>query len=247
MRVNLQPAYVLHRRPYRDTSFLLDIVTPEYGRVGLVARGARRLSRGASKAALLQPFQPLLVSFSGRSELKTLVAAEAAKAPPPLNGDRLLSGIYINELVVRLLHRNDAHPLLFAAYGAALEALGGNAPVDVVLRRFELSLLENLGYRLELDVDAVSHQRVREDRCYRFEPGVGLVACGEVREGRESVFGGGELLAMAAGEFGGAARPVAKRLLREALAVHLGDRPLRSRELFLAPVMAGSGQDASSI
>ena len=246
-RVNLQPAYVLHRRPYRDTSVLLDVFTPEYGRVGLVARGVRRLSRGVSKAALLQPFRPLLVSFSGRSELRTLVAAEAANESPPLNRDRLLSGIYMNELVVRLLHRNDAHPVLFAAYSAALDALGGTAPVDAVLRCFELGLLEDLGYRLELDMDALSRQRVREDRWYRFEPGLGLVGCGEVREGRESVFAGGELLAMAAGEFAGPARPAAKRLLREALAVHLGDRPLRSRELFLAAGRAASGHGASSI
>jgi len=233
MRVNLQPAFVIHRRPYRDTSVLLDIFTPEFGRVGLVARGVRRISRGVSKASLLQPFRPLLVSFSGRSELRTLVAAEAAQQALALRGDRLFSGLYLNELVVRLLHRNDAHPVLFANYGAALEALVGDAPVDIVLRRFELGLLEDLGYRLELDVDAVSRQRVREDHWYRFEPGLGLVASGEAPGGSASVYTGAELMAMAAGEFAGRARPAAKRLLREALAVHLGDRPLRSRELFI--------------
>jgi len=232
MRVNLQPAFVIHRRPYRDTSVLLDIFTPEYGRVGLVARGARRVSRGMSKGSLLQPFQPLLVSFSGRSELRTLVAVEAARGSLAPRGARLFSGLYINELVVRLLHRNDAHPVLFANYGAALEALGGDIAVDSVLRRFELGLLEDLGYRLEMDVDAVTRRRVREGHWYRFEPGVGLVACGGTPAAPASVYAGAELLAMAAGEFAGPARPAARRLLREALAVHLGDRPLRSRELF---------------
>jgi DNA repair protein RecO (recombination protein O) len=230
MRVNLQPAYVIHRRPYRDTSALLDVFTAEYGRVGLVARGIRRRVRSAGNAALLQPFRPLLVSFSGRSELKTLLTTEAVRDLPELRGNRLFSGMYINELLVRLLHRNDAHPRLFAAYGNALSALGGPAPVDAVLRRFELDLLEDLGYRLELDIDSGSGERVLESGWYRYDPGHGFIAC----EAVDTAFAGADLLAMARGEFGGAVRPQARRLLRAALAVHLGEKPLRSRELFAA-------------
>jgi DNA repair protein RecO (recombination protein O) len=134
MRINLQPAYVIHSRPYRDTSALLEVFTAEYGRISLVARGTRRQTRRGSKAALLQPFSPLLLSFSGRMELKTLSAIEPVKGMSALRGERLFSGLYMNELLVRLLHRNDAHPELFAAYDYALKALAGNAAVDTAAR-----------------------------------------------------------------------------------------------------------------
>jgi DNA repair protein RecO (recombination protein O) len=234
MRVNLQPAYIIHRRPYRDSSALLEVFTAEYGRISLVARGASRQGRRGSNAALLQPFVPLLVSFSGRLELKTMVAIEPAQGSVALAGDRLFSGMYINELLVRLLHRNDAHPALFASYSGALKALDGEMLLDTVLRRFELALLEELGYRLELDVDSGSGQPIEESRWYRYEPVKGLIACDDDKDTIDTAFGGTQLLAMASGEFSGSVRLPAKRLLREALAVHLGEEPLRSRELFYA-------------
>lgn len=228
MRVNLQPAYVIHSRPYRDSSALLDVFTAEYGRIGLVARGARRQSRRGGSAALLQPFIPLLLSFSGRAQLKSLVATEAAPGVFALRGERLFSGLYLNELLVRLLHRNDAHPALFAAYDQALHALAGSTAVDAVLRRFELTLLDELGYGFDPGVEGGSSEPIHASRWYCYEPGVGLVD--GARGG--SVFSGADLLAIAAGDFSGSARPAAKRLLREALAAHLGAEPLRSRELF---------------
>lgn len=228
MRVNLQPAYVIHSRPYRDSSALLDVFTAEYGRIGLVARGARRQTRRGGSAALLQPFIPLLLSFSGRAQLKSLVATEAAPGVFALRGERLFSGLYLNELLVRLLHRNDAHPALFAAYDRALHALAGNMAVDAVLRRFELTLLDELGYGFDPGVEGGSAEPINASRWYCYEPGVGLVE--ETRGG--SVYSGADLLAIAAGDFSGSARQAAKRLLREALAVHLGAEPLRSRELF---------------
>lgn len=234
MRVNLQPAYVIHSRPYRDSSALLDVFTAEYGRIGLVARGTRRPSRRGSGAALLQPFIPLLVSFSGRTELKTLVATEAAQSGFELHKERVFSGMYINELLVRLLHRNDAHPALFSAYDQALKALAGDELVDTVLRRFEYQLLDELGYHFDLGTEGVSGQPVQPTRVYRYERGVGLVGSRNVSDSDGAVYAGAELLSMAAGDFGGSARAAAKRLLREALAEHLGDAPLRSRELFRA-------------
>jgi DNA repair protein RecO (recombination protein O) len=234
MRVNLQPAYVMHSRPYRDSSALLDVFTAEYGRVSLVARGTRRPSRRGSGAALLQPFIPLLLSFSGRSELKTLVATESAQGVFVLRGERMFSGMYMNELLVRLLHRHDAHPVLFSAYDQALKALAGSAVVDTVLRRFEFSLLAELGYNFALEVDGASGQAVHPTHWYRYDPGYGLVATGAVIDRHTTAYSGSDLLAMASGEFAGPARLAAKRLLREALAVHLGDNPLRSRELFRA-------------
>lgn len=234
MRVNLQPAYVMHSRPYRDSSALLDVFTAEYGRISLVARGTRRQSRRGSGAALLQPFIPLLVSFSGRAELKTLVATEPAQGRFTLRNERVFSGMYMNELVVRLLHRNDAHPALFSYYDQALKALASVAVVDSVLRRFEYRLLEELGYNFDLGVDGASGQPVRPTHVYRYQPGVGLVLSNEKGDAASALYAGSDLLAMASGDFGGAARSTAKRLLREALAEHLGDAPVRSRELFRA-------------
>jgi DNA repair protein RecO (recombination protein O) len=232
MRVSLQPGYVMHSRPYRDSSVLLDVFTAEYGRVSMVARGTRRPSRRGRAAALLQPFIPLLVSFSGRNELKTLVATEPAQGLFALRGERMFSGMYMNELLVRLLHRNDAHPALFAAYDHALKALAGNSVADAVLRRFEFTLLDELGYGFDLGADGTSGQPIDATLWYRYAPGVGLVVCHDIAACPTAAFAGSDLLVMVSGEFSGAVRLTAKRLLREALAVHLGDTPLRSRELF---------------
>ena len=234
MRVNLQPAYILHSRPYRDTSALLDVFTAEHGRISLVARGARRQSRKGSKTALLQPFTPLLLSFSGRAELKTLTATEAAGVAFALRGDRMFSAMYVNELMVRLLHQNDPHPALFAAYGTALQSLADDEALDAVLRRFEITLLDELGYSFEFNVDGASGQPVCESRRYCYDPEYGLVALGEAADKPSAGYAGSDLLQMACGEYGGDVRFTAKRLLREVLAAHLGDMPLRSRELFRA-------------
>jgi DNA repair protein RecO (recombination protein O) len=236
MRVNLQPAYVIHSRPYRDSSALLDVFTAEHGRIGVVAKGTRRQTRKGSATALLQPFVPLLLSFSGRSELKTLVAIERAQGHCALHQERVFCGLYMNELLVRLLHRDDAHPALFAAYDEALKALAGDSAADTVLRRFEYRLLQELGYNFDFDVDGVSGAPVQSGWWYRYESGVGLVASADAvadaGASRSGLYPGAELLAMASGDFGGSARQSAKKLLREALAEHLGGAPLRSRELF---------------
>jgi DNA repair protein RecO (recombination protein O) len=232
MRVKLQPAYVVHSRPYRDSSALLDVFTAEYGRISLVARGVRRTSRKGTRAALLQPFIPLLLSYSGRSELKTLGETESVQGPLVLGGARLFSGMYMNELVVRLLHQNDAHPLLFAAYDESLKALAGLSEVDTVLRKFELILLNELGYGLAADVDGISGQPIQQDLRYRYESECGLVVVSDDAPGHDGIYKGSDLMRIASGEYGGPVRNAAKCLLREALAVHLGSAPLRSRELF---------------
>lgn len=230
-RVSLQPAYVLHNRPYRDTSAMLEVFTAEHGRLSLVARGARRPAKKGGGSSL-QPFLPLLVSFVGRSEMKTLTATETAGDAPVLRGERLYSGLYLNELLMRLLHRYDPHPTLFAAYSKVLGGLGSQQPLDGLLRRFELALLEELGYRLNFELCGASQAPVSKEAQYRFDPDIGLVLATGAQGQGAGVYQGVELLAMAAGEFDGDARPAAKRLLREALGVHLGDKPLNSRTLF---------------
>lgn len=237
MRITLQPAYLLHRRPFRDSSQLLEVLTAEYGRLGLVARGVRRRSRGGSTASLLQPFAPLLLSFSGTGELKTLTGIEAGGGIAPLRGDALLSGFYVNELAVRLLHRDDPQPEVFAAYAVALASLADGTAIETALRIFEFSLLEALGYRVELGVDAADGHAIEDDVCYLYRPGLGLFPQGasgvaEAATGVTDVYAGADLLAMARGDFRGSAGQAAKRLARVTLAELLGGRPLRSRELF---------------
>jgi len=232
MRVSLQPAYILHSRPYRDSSLLLEVLTAQQGRISLVARGARRRQRGGSGGALLQPFTPLLLGFSGRTELKTLTATEAAGRALQLRGERMFSGLYLNELLVRMLHRHDPHPRLFAAYAASLDALAGPGELDDILRRFEFALLAELGYGFALDLDGRSGEPVQAGEWYHYHPDCGLVARGPVADPVQPAFSGADLLSLAADDFNAGVRVTAKRLLRLVLATHLGDIPLRSRELF---------------
>lgn len=232
MRVSQQPAYILHSRPYRDSSLLLDVFTAEQGRLSLVAKGARRRARGGSDAALLQPFSPLLISFSGRTELKNLTQVEVAGPPAALRGERMFSGLYINELLARLLHRHDPHPTLFAAYAEALRDIEQVTPMDGVLRRFELCLLDDLGYRIDLSADSRTGESLREDAWYHYDAEIGLVERHEVSDAARPAYAGSDLMQISRGNFSGAARLTAKRLMRQVLAAHLGDVPLRSRELF---------------
>ncbi len=227
--VTLQPAFVLHTRPYRDTSLLVEAFSRERGRVGLVARGAR--SGRSRLAGVLQPFSPLLLSWRGQGELVTLIGAEAdgpALLPP---GGGLLSGFYLNELLLRLLHRGDAHPELYAVYCQTLALLGRGEDEEAVLRRFERLLLQEIGYGLQLEHAADSGDPIMAGRRYDYLPERGPVPL--VGEPRGVAVHGETLLALARDAcLDERCRREAKRLMRAALAVHLGDRPLKSRELY---------------
>lgn len=232
MRVALQPAYLLHARPYRDSSRLLDVFTAEHGRLSLVGRGIHRKARGGSLGAFLQPFRPLLLSFTGRGEMMTLTGAEAAGPAPSLQGKQLFSGLYLNELLLRLLHRHDPHPTLFAHYGDTLARLARETAPDATLRRFELCLLDELGYGFDPGRDARTQESVREGAWYTYAEGAGLVECQGAPSPGVPAFTGEDLRAIAAGDFSGSAADSAKRLLRRIIAEHLGERPLHTRELF---------------
>jgi DNA repair protein RecO (recombination protein O) len=153
VRVQQQPAFVLHARAYRESSLLLECFTREYGRVGLVARGVRR-ERSRWPRALLQPLVPLQVDWSGTGELATLTGLDAASAPFVLEGERLLSAMYLNELMLRLTARGDAYPQLFARYIETLGRLAVGAGVAWTLRRFERDLLAELGYAIMCEHEA---------------------------------------------------------------------------------------------
>lgn len=235
MRLQLQPAYLLHRRPYRDNSELLDVLTAEHGRVGVVARGLARRRAGGPLVSVLQPFRPLLLSLSGRGELLSLTAAEPGGGLAPLVGDALLAGFYVNELLLRVLQRFDAQPRVFVAYGRVLENLGEGGNVAVLalaLRRFEFELIAELGYGVDLAQAVDTGRPVTASGCYRLHPGEGIVAADGVAEGADDVLSGLDLLAIAAGRLEAVDGRVLRRLAQRLLADHLGPEPLRSQRVF---------------
>ncbi len=238
MRVSLQAGYILHSRPYRNTSLLLDVFSREQGRGVLVARGARRAR--SPLQGLLQPFAPLLLSWQGAGEVQTLTAAESAAPAIALQGGRLLSGFYLNELLLRLLGRHDPHPDLYDAYGHTLQALaagGHDAREQASLRIFESFLLRELGYGLQLEQDSHSGEPLRADACYCYEPERGPRRLGAGQDCEHGLaVQGRTLLALRRGELDlndAQLLREAKRLMRMSLAPHLGERPLKSRELYL--------------
>jgi DNA repair protein RecO (recombination protein O) len=232
VRVTLQPGYLLHRRPYRDTSQLMEVFTAEHGRLSLVARGVRRKARGGSTGAIVQPFVPLLLSFTGRTDLKTLTGAEVAGGAIALRGEKLFSGLYLNELLLRLLHKHDPYPQLFANYAKTLQELAGADRAEETLRRFEFGLLDELGYSFDLAHDAITGAAIEEQGWYRYQADSGLVATERGHDATVPAFAGADLLALSRGEYTGDARRTAKRLLRQVLYEHLDGQPLRSRDLF---------------
>ncbi|MDN5870883.1 MAG: DNA repair protein RecO [Nitrococcus sp.] len=224
----LEPAYVLHRRAYRETSALAELFTAEHGRLGVVARGMR--SKRSPWQALLQPFTPLSVSWQARGELGTLTDVEPSGRPALPAGERLLCGFYLNELLLRLLQREDPYPELFQHYARALALLAGSGAEQPLLRSFERDLLAAMGYGLSLSHDA-SGEPIESQRWYRYEIDLGAVPV-TVPRGR-LVVQGATLHALASGIFPDAeVEAQARRLMRAALRPHVGERPLKSRELY---------------
>jgi len=228
----LIPGYVLHHYPYRDTSLLVEAFTADSGRVGLVARGVQR--KGSSLRPLLEPFRPLLLAWRGRGELRTLTAAEPDGPRQPPAGRALMAGYYGNELVLRLLARDSAEPSVFAAYHRLIDALAAGHAPEAPLRRFELALLDGLGYAPEFGVEADTGDPVAAGCVYHFVPGSGPVVATAARPPAGGVrVTGRQLLALDRGDLAdpdvlGAAR----RVLRASLDPHLGGRPLRTRAMY---------------
>jgi len=231
-RVELEPAYVLHNRLYRETSLIVEIFGRNTGRLGLVAKGARRPK--SAMRGLLQPFHPLLLSWSGSGELGLLIAAEADGYVRPLAGKALFSGLYMNELLMRLMHRHDPHTALFHHYAVALEALAHGQRTDAVLRIFEKQVLESIGYGLVLDRDIDSGEPIQEDFAYRYQMERGPTS--HVSDDADGVPVGGEtLLSLARGSLeSDRVLDEAKQLMRVVLRRYLGEKPLATRSLFRA-------------
>jgi len=225
MRLTQQPAYVLHLRPYRETSLLLECLTREHGRLGVVARGVRR-ERSRLPRAQLEPLQLLSLDLLLRGELATLVGAESGSVPVRLTGDAGLAGLYLNELVVRLTGRQDPLPALFDAYAQTLPRLAASDAVAWTLRRFERDLLQAIGYGLSLEVEADSDEPLQPDRWYRFHVEQGALPCAP---GTPRAVPGSALLALAHDQLPDAAGLGALRgMMREVIRFHLGGGELHA-------------------
>ncbi len=232
-RIDEQRAFVLHLYPYSETSLVVDVFSRDHGRLALLARGARR-PRSALRG-LLMAFQPLEIGWFGAGEVKTLAKAEWIGGMPLLGGRCLLLGYYLNELLVKMLPREDPHGVLFDAYSAALHALalgGADAPE---LRRFEKTLLKELGYGLTLDREAVTGDQIIAQEQYAFQVERGPVRkVGAGDTPNISVLHGKTLLDMMADDYTDPqTRMESKMLMRQLIAHHLGGKPLQSRRVFM--------------
>ena len=234
MRIHQQPAYILHHRDYSETSLLLEVFTARHGRLGLIAKGARRTS--SRLRGILMPFKRLLISWSGKGDLAVLTNAEMNDAGSAAEGHALYCGFYMNEVLLRLLHRHDPHERLFNAYQAALQKLHRDHTNENILRIFEKKLLRELGYGLVLDHDVSDNTPIDAAVIYDY-----ILDRGPVRLTHPQLNGqtegirirGASLIALEQDRMTDpdVLRDV-KSLMRAVLAMHLGDRPLHSRKLF---------------
>lgn len=233
---------MLHARPYSETSLLLDAFARGHGRLTLVAKGAKRPR--SRLASVLRPFQPLLLGFSGKGEVLTLTGAEPDTGGPALHGRALLCGWYMNELLVRLLHRHDAHAALFDAYHEGLAALAASGDEEGPLRVFETVLLRELGYALVLDREGGTRRPVEDARRYVYVPDLGPVLAASAPPAGVEVHGA-TLRDLREGTLSSArAARESKALMRALLNGLLDGRPLHSRRLLqrMRPAAQDSGE-----
>ena len=224
-RIELTLGYILHHQPWRDTSRILEVFTREHGRLTLFARGVR--GSAARLAPVLQPFWPLLLSWSGRGEAPQLTRAERADGSGPLPPACVMAAFYLNELLLRLTTRHDPLPALFDHYHATLVRLRSGAVLEPVLRVFEMRLLELVGFGLELETEAGSGVPLAADGYYRFRASQGLVRA-QVHDA--GALAGASLIGLREERLSGTrALEDARRLLHAALAACLEGRPLATR------------------
>lgn len=231
-RVERAAAFVLHAYPYSETSLLIEAFTRSHGRMPWIAKGARRA--GSALRGALLAFQPLLASWSGRGEVRTLSRCEWQGGQPCLRGEALLCGFYMNELLLRLLPREDPHEQLFDRYAAAVAVLAETHERSTVLRAFERALLQEVGYGLALDREGDTGGPIEPERLYRYDFERGPVRAVNGASGDENLLVPGRaLLAIARDDYADAVTAQhAKQLLRLAINHRLDRQPLHSRAIF---------------
>ena len=230
-RIAEQPAFVLHSYPYRETSLIIDVLSRDHGRLALVAKGAKRPH--SALRGVLQTFQPLALSWSGKSEVRTLTGAEWVGGILPLTGDALLCGFYVNELLVKFCAREDPHPQLFHHYVVTMTRLAHDEPPVQVLRSFERVLLRETGYAMSLD-RTVTRKAVEAGSRYVFDPERGVREASDDLPAQWPVVAGQTLLDMEKDDYH-RAQTVAqsKTLMRFLLNTYLGGTPLATRQILI--------------
>jgi DNA repair protein RecO (recombination protein O) len=230
VRIASQPGFVLHSYPYKETSLIIDVFSRDYGRVALVAKGAKRPH--SQLRNVLQTFQPLSMGWSGKSDIRTLISAEWVGGMLPLEKSGLLCGFYLNELLVKFLVRDDPHPALFDHYVSTLNQLAHHEPAPIVLRKFEQALLSESGLIADLSYCTVSKAKVIAEKHYVIDPEMGARPARTADHMPQIL--GQTLLDMQAGEYQDATtQSQSKILMRYLLAHHLHGIPLNTRQILI--------------
>lgn len=232
MKVELTPCYILHRRDYSESSLILEVFSREHGRINLIAKGAKRNKKQQGINHSL--YQKYNMSWVSKSELGTLTDIELVSLSGSLKPEFMMSGFYMNEIMLRLLHKHESHPELFDSYDTAINRLINEAPEQIVLRYYEKTLLQSLGYGVILDheVETGENLNAEKDYYYKFDFGPSL-KFGSTDSG--VTISGKTLLELDAETlFDSKNINEAKMLLRSILDQHLGERPLASRDLYQA-------------
>lgn len=225
----MQPAYILHTRPFQETSLILELFTQNNGRLSVLARGARRSKK---QSGLFQPFLNLDIAFLGKTDLPTLTTIEFSQAPILLKGKSLVCGFYLNELLMRVLHKHDPHPDIFDFYHETIGALhqteGDQSRIEITLRKFEKQLLADLGYGVNFQTEAETHEAIQENKGYQWIPSQGFV----LNAAATDKISGNHLIAIANDHYHSPdILKTAKKIMRAALQPLIGDKPLKSRDL----------------
>jgi len=231
MKVEQQQAYVIHTKPFRDTSLLVECFTREYGRISLVAKGARKPKN--HQRSLLQPFQLLSINWQGRGGLKTMTGAESIGTSHFLKSDHLYGGLYINELFLHLLAIEDVAEYLFDQYHCLLNDLSRQVALEPVLRQFEFIFLQELGYGIDFNVDAHTGESISSDKNYLYYPAQGFIKTDLVSGDHGIQFSGEILNKIVRNESSNTdVLKASKQLTRATIDFLLEGKPLKSREFF---------------
>lgn len=230
MKVELTPCYILHSRDYRESSLILEVMSREYGRISLVAKGAKRNKK--HQGINYNLYQKYLMSWVSRTELGTLIDIEMAATMNSLSPQQMMTGFYMNEIILRLLHKHESHPELFDSYDATIIELAANNTEQTLLRYFEKILLQSLGYGVIFDQDQNTGGPIiaEDDYCYKLDigPCSDKQASGIAVSGKTLIELDNESLTDTKN------KNEAKILLRSLLKQYLGDKPLASRQLYAA-------------
>jgi DNA repair protein RecO (recombination protein O) len=222
--------FLLRQRPYSETSLLIDAISRNYGRLVLIAKGAKK--KKSRMTGILLPFQRLVVSWSGKGEVKTMINADIVECQDRFKGERLFCGYYMNELILRTLHREESHERLFDYYAIALSKLSHDGDLERILRIFEKHLLRELGYGLHLITDIVSGAIIDSNLKYLYLPDTGPSTIHQQKSGAVPIYGESLIALEEESSFSKVHRQELKRLTRAVFDYHLDGRPLHSRSLY---------------